>query len=52
MRKYKKLDDKFDRYQKKISKKKLLKSYHFSLPLRFLILYNIIDIKKCGLKTI
>ena len=49
MSNYIKLED----YQiKKLSKKNLLKMYNFSFPIRFLILCNIIDFKKCGIKTI
>ena len=49
MSNYIKLED----YQiKKLSKKNLLKMYNFSFPIRFLILCNVIDFKKCGIKTI
>ena len=46
-------DDKIKKISnKKISKKKILKMYNFSMPIRFLILCNAIDFKKCGIKTI
>ena len=36
----------------KLSKSTLLKNYNFSLSIRILIYLNIIDINKCGIKTI
>jgi hypothetical protein len=48
---YKKMAD-TKKINHKKQKYKILKQYHFSFPIRALIYLNIININKCGIKTI
>jgi hypothetical protein len=49
MFKYNKLNDK---KQVKLKKSTILNPYNFSLSIKILIYMNIININKCGIKTI